>query len=68
MKSWTLIGALAAGCFGFAAAFTALPVRAGPPCQYCLDRYDRCLETASVPSDKAQCAAALRQRRLDHCP
>lgn len=65
MQSWTLIGALAAGCFDLAAAFTALPVRAGAPCRYGLDRQDRCLETASFPSDKAQCAAAFRQFRPD---
>ncbi|MGO1069443.1 hypothetical protein [Lysobacter sp. CA199] len=68
MKSWTRLGALAVACFGFAAAFTATPLQAGPPCQYCLDRLDACLAQAATPAQEAACFTQFRQCRLDACP
>lgn len=68
MHTWSLTGAVAAGCFGFAAAFTAAPLQAATTCAQCFDRYDLCIERITVPSDKAKCAEALRQCRAANCP
>ncbi|MEH6416050.1 hypothetical protein [Pseudomonas sp. CGJS7] len=69
MKSPSLLGALAVACFGFAAAFTAAPLQAGPPCQFCLDRLDACLDRATTPSQESACISSFHQCRAGAvCP
>lgn len=68
MKSWSLLAAVAAGCFGFAAAFTVAPSHASALCDRCADRYDLCIERITSPSQKAECAAQFRLCRANNCP
>lgn len=63
MKSWPL----AAG-FGFAAAFTAAPAQAGPPCQFCLDLRSQCLAQAGTLEEQAACHREFMACRADGCP
>ncbi|UJB20744.1 MULTISPECIES: hypothetical protein [Lysobacter] len=68
MKSWSLIAALAAGCFGFAAAFTAAPSQAAGRCPFCQERLDICLEHATTPEREAACQASFDRCLVSACP
>ncbi len=60
---------LAAGLMslGLFVGFAATPAEASPPCDYCLDRLDACLESATTSAQEAACFSQFRQCRIDWC-
>lgn len=69
MKSWSLIAALAAACFGFAAAVTATPLQAAAPrCPFCQERLKICLEDADTQARKQACRDQFARCTASVCP